>query len=94
VTTTAARDPQTALETLAAALDPGEFVTALVTGTSRRPCLTVTSRHAGAEQNVYAGQSSYWSGSAEAIGPVGDPLTAAHKLAAALRAAPQPAQNW
>lgn len=32
MTASAARDPQTALESLAAALDPGEFITTLVTG--------------------------------------------------------------
>jgi hypothetical protein len=88
------RDPYTALEALAAALDPGEFVTTLVTGTGRRPCLTVTSRHAGTEQSVYADRKSYWSSSAERIAATSDPLTAAHKLATVLRAAPQPAHDW
>jgi hypothetical protein len=92
--TAAARDPQTALETLATALDPGEFVTALVTGTGRRPCLTVTSRHAGVEQDVYADPAFYWSGTAEPLAPAGDPLTAAHRVATTLRAAPQPAHDW
>lgn len=85
MTTSAACDPQTALESLAAALDPGEFATALVTGTGRRPCLTVTSREAGAEESIYADQSSYWSGWAERIAAAGDPLTAAHKVATSTR---------
>jgi hypothetical protein len=91
MTAPTARDPQTALESLAAALDPAEFVTALVTGTSRRPYLTVTSRPAGTEQTIYTGQSSYCWEWAEPIATTADPLTAAHKVATALRAAPQPA---
>jgi hypothetical protein len=93
-TSTVPRDPQTALASLAAALDPGEFATTLVTGTGRRPCLTVTSRHTCTEQHVYADDSSYWSGTAESIALVSDPLTAAHRVATTLRAAPQPAYDW
>lgn len=94
MTASAARDPQTALESLAAALDPGEFITTLVTGTSRRPCLTVTSRRAGADESIYAGRSSYWWGWGERIAADDEPLTAAHKVATLLRATPQPAHDW
>jgi hypothetical protein len=94
VTASAARDPQTALESLAAALGPGEFITTLVTGTGRCPCLTVTTRRAGADESIYAGRSSYWWGWGEPIAATDDPLTAAHKVATALRVAPQPAHDW
>jgi hypothetical protein len=94
MTTSAPYDPQTALETLAAALDPGEFATALVTRTGRRPCLTVTSRAGAAETSVYADQASYWCGSAEPIAAADDPLTAADKVATALRSFPQPPHDW
>jgi hypothetical protein len=89
-----ARDPQTALERLAAALDPGEFATALVTGTSGRLYLTVTSRRAGMELTIYADRSWYWREWAEPIAATVDPVTAAHKVAAALRAVPQPDHDW
>jgi hypothetical protein len=89
--TTTPRDPRTALASLAAALDPGEFATTLLTGTGRRPCLTITSRHARAEQDVYADHTSYWSGTAEPIAPVSDPLIAANRVTTTLRAAPNPA---
>jgi hypothetical protein len=95
--TTAAdfRDPQSALERLAAALDPAEFATALVTRPGHRPCLTVTSRHAlGAEEHIYVGQSLYWTSAAEPIGPTGDPLTAAHNITTTLRAVSQPTDDW
>jgi hypothetical protein len=92
--TPATGDPRTALEALATALNSAEFATALVTGTGRRPCLTVTSRHAGVEENIYAGPTSYWSGSAKRIAATSDPLTAAHRVTTALRAAPHPAHDW
>jgi hypothetical protein len=89
-----ARDPRAALERLAAALDPGEFATTLVTGTARRPYLTVTSRRAGTEQTVYADRSWYWWEWAEPIAATVDPLTAASKVTTALRAIPEPAHDW
>ncbi len=94
MTTSVPHDPQIALESLAVALDPGEFITALVTGTGRRACLTVTSRRAGADESIYADRSSYWWGWGERIAAADDPLTAAHKVATLLRAAPQPAHDW
>lgn len=54
-------DPQTAaLEHLAAALDPRDHATTLVTGHDRVPYLTVSSRHAQLAEDIYADERSYW----------------------------------
>ena len=47
--------PRAALERLAAALDARAFVTVLTAGPGHGPFLTVTSRHAGVGDNIYAG---------------------------------------
>jgi hypothetical protein len=77
--------PQAALEDLAAELDPGDFVTMLVTGQGRRPRLTVASRHARLAEDIYADDRAYWWSWAEQIGGIGDPPAAAHKVASVLR---------
>jgi len=74
-----------ALERLAAALGPG-FITTLVTGTGRRPHLSVISRDTRAAEDVYADENgSFWWPWAERIAATSDPLTAAHRITAALR---------
>ncbi|HEY5988612.1 MAG TPA: hypothetical protein VIV12_19855 [Streptosporangiaceae bacterium] len=77
-----------ALEQLAAALEPGEFATTLVTRAGRVPSLWVLCRRSGAAQEARAQDGWYWWEWAEAIAPADDPLAAAHKITAALRDAP------
>jgi hypothetical protein len=74
-----------ALEQLATALGPG-FITTLVTGSGRRPRLSVISRDTRAGEDVYADESgSFWWPWAERIAATSDPLAAAHQVTAALR---------
>ena len=73
-----------ALERLAAALEPKEFITVLVTRTGRRPRLTVASRRTQATEDIYADDWFWWSW-AERIAPVSDPMTAAHQVTTLLR---------
>src|SRR5438105_11762399 len=54
------RASQAALERLAAALDPGDYVTALTTGPGRRTYLSVTSRHAQFGADVWADHRAYY----------------------------------
>jgi hypothetical protein len=82
-----------ALEQLAAALSPLDFAAILVTGDSRVPHLHVTSRHAQLGDDIYAQNGSFWWSWAERIGPLDDPLAAARKVAAVLRAAPEPSHG-
>jgi len=82
--------PGTALEALAAALDPREFATALVTGQARAPRLTVISRRAHASHDVYIKAGWYWHAWAERIAPVTDTEQAADKVIAVLAAALPP----
>jgi hypothetical protein len=84
---------QAALECLAAALDPRDHVTTLVTGQGRVPHLTVASRHAQLAEDIYAHENSYWWSWAEPISAVDDPLTAARKITSVLRAAPEPSRG-
>ncbi len=87
MTTTTPAGTPTALERLADALDSAEFTTALVTGTGRRPVLTVASRRTRAAEDIYADGWFWWSW-AERIAPADDPVTAAHLITAMLRATP------
>ena len=73
-----------ALERLATALGPG-FITTLVTGSGRRPCLSVTCRDTRAGEDVYAGSSWFWWPWAERIAATSDPLAAARHVTTALR---------
>ncbi len=86
-------DPRAALERLAAALDPRDHVTTLVTGPGRVPHLTISSRHAQLAEDVYADDKSFWWSWAEPISAVDDPLTAARKITSVLRTVPEPSRG-
>jgi hypothetical protein len=74
-----------ALDRLATALGR-QFATTLVNSPGRRPRLSVTCRHTRAAGDIYADDSGwYWWGCAERIATTDDPLTAAHRITAALR---------
>jgi len=77
--------PGTALEALAAAFDPKEFATALVSGEGRVPRLTVVSRPAHTSQDVYVDGDWFWYSWAERIAAVSDVAQAAAKVADMLR---------
>ena len=77
-----------ALEELATALDPREFAAILVTGREQRPCLTVTHRITRVTEDIYADRSTYWWSWAQPITVTSDPLAAAHRVTAFLRADP------
>ena len=81
---------QAALEALAAALDPRDYITTLTSGYGRTPRLTVTSRHAQIGDDIYADSSSYRWSWAEQIAAVDDPAAAARKVTTVLRTAPAP----
>jgi hypothetical protein len=78
---------QDALESLAAALDPHDHVTTLVTGQGHPPHLTIASRRADLAEDVYADHCFFWWSWAEPICAVDDPLTAAQKITSVLRPA-------
>lgn len=82
--------PRSALVALAAALDPRDYAVTLTTGTGRRPCLTVTSRHAAISDDIGADPCAYYWSWHERIGPISDPAAAARKVSAVLRAVPRP----
>jgi hypothetical protein len=84
---------QAALEALAAALDPRNYITTLTSGYGRAPRLTVTSRHAQIGDDIYADSSSYWWSWAEPIATVDDPMAAARAVASVLRTAPEPSHG-
>lgn len=75
-----------ALESLAAALDPRNFATTLVTGQGRPPRLTVTSRHAALAEDVCAQDGWLWWSWGERLAPFEDAPAAAGKIATALHA--------
>ena len=77
-----------ALVALAAALDPRVFATTLTSRPGRRPCLSVTSRHAQIGDDIGADHRAYYWSWAERIGPVTDPQAAARKVSAVLRMVP------
>jgi hypothetical protein len=84
VTALAAGGGPAALERLATALGPG-FSTTLVTGAGCPARLTVTDRRTCAGEDVYADDGGwFWWGHAERIAATEDPLTAAHRVTAAL----------
>lgn len=86
-------DPRAALERLDAALDPREFATTLTTGPGHRPCLTVTSRHAGVGDNIYAGAFAYWWSWCEWIASTSHPDAAAAEISRVLGMAPEPSHG-
>jgi hypothetical protein len=79
-----------ALERLDAELDRNDFATTLTTGDNRPSRLTVRSRHAQIEDDIYADSEWYWWSWAERIAPVDEPAAAAQKIAAVLHAGPEP----
>jgi len=84
---------QAALEALAAALDPGDFVTTLTAFPDRAACLAVTSRHADIGEDIYVADEWFWWSWAERIAPVSDVTTAAGKVATVLGAVPESARG-
>ena len=82
--------PRAALVALAAALDPREFSVTLTNRPGRRPCLSVTSRHAAVGDDITADHRAYYWSWSERIGPLGDPQAAARKITSVLRAVPEP----
>jgi len=82
-----------ALEALAAALDPGDFVTTLTAHRDRAACLAVTSRHAAIGEDIYVADEWFWWSWAERIAPVSDVTTAAGKVATVLGAVPESARG-
>jgi hypothetical protein len=81
--------PQAALERLAAALDARAFVTVLTAGPGHRPFLTVTSRHAGTGDNIYADAFAYWWSWCEWIASTSHPDAAAAEISRVLGVAPK-----
>jgi hypothetical protein len=78
----------TALERLAAALDPGEFATTLTTSPGRPPSLAVASRLAHIGGDIYADHRAFWWSWSERIAPITDPPAAAREVSTVLRAIP------
>lgn len=81
-------NPRAALESLATALDPREFVTVLVAGDGCRPCLTVVNRRTFAAENIHVDRLTFWWQWAEPIAAMSDPLAAAHRITNVLGVAP------
>lgn len=77
-----------ALETLAAALDPAEHVTVLITGNGQPPRLAVSRRYLPTTEDIYADAHWYRWAWAERIGLVTDPAGAARTVSRHLRARP------
>jgi hypothetical protein len=77
------------LESLATALNPGEFAAILVIRAGCRPCLTVANRRTSAAENIYADRSVFWWPWAEPIAASTDPLTAADRITDVLGAVPR-----
>ncbi len=87
-------ETQAALESLAAALDPPDYATTLVTGDGRVPHLTVASRHAAQlAEDVHVQDGWFWWSWAERIAPADNVTAAARKVAAVLRIIPEPARG-
>jgi hypothetical protein len=76
--------PQTALDALAAALDPVLFATTLTTAPGRPLRLTVTSRHAQIGDDIHADHRAYYWSWGEWIAPITDPATAARMISVVL----------
>jgi hypothetical protein len=75
-----AHPARAALEALAALLDPRWYITVLINGDNRVPCLTVSSRYARLTWDIYADEGWFWS-AADKVAPFSDPGTAARDLA-------------
>lgn len=90
---TAATDQHAALEALAAALDPGDFVTTLTAYHDRAACLAVTSLHAAIGEDIYVADGWFWWSWAERIAPVAAVPTAAGKVATVLGVVPESAHG-
>jgi hypothetical protein len=86
-------EPQATLERLAAALDARQFATALTASPGHRPFLTVTSRHVGLGDNIYADTCAYWWSWFELIGPASNPQAAAAEISRVLGIAPKPSHG-
>ena len=69
-----------ALEALDALLDPRWYITVLITGDGRIPCLTVSSRYARLTWDIHADDGWFWSAEVK-VAPFGDPGTTASVLA-------------
>jgi hypothetical protein len=83
----------TALERLAAELNPTEFATMLVTGDNQVPYLDVATRSPQLSETIYVHDGCFWWSWAERLAPITDLPTAAAKIAAVLRLIPQPAHG-
>jgi hypothetical protein len=81
---------QAALESLAAALDPRDHVTALVAERGRIPCLTISSRHTALTEDIRADSDLFGWSWAEPLGPMDDLPGAARKITNVLGTARQP----
>ena len=69
-----------ALEALDALLDPRWYITVLITGDGRIPCLTVSSRYARLTWDIHADDGWFWSAEVK-VAPFADPSTTASVLA-------------
>jgi hypothetical protein len=87
-------DPRvTALNDLAAAVDPCHYAATLVTDDGPVPYLMVSSLHAQLGEAVFTdGQFYYWPWG-QPIAAVGNPTAAASKVATVLAATPEPAHG-
>lgn len=85
-------DPETALESLAAALDSTRYAVTFQSG--RRPHLTITNRRASMlTESVYVQDGWYWWAWGDKLAPASDPARAAQKVAAVLCLIPEPAHG-
>jgi hypothetical protein len=75
----------TALERLAAELDPDAFATTLVAGDTQVPYLCVATRSPQLSETIYAQDGWFWWSWAERLTPITDVPTAAAKIATVLR---------
>jgi hypothetical protein len=82
----------TALECLAAEMDPNEFVTTLV-GDSQVPFLKVATSSPQLSETIYALDGCFWWSWEERLTPLTDVSAAATRIAAVLRLIPEPARG-
>ena len=83
----------TALERLAAELNPTEFVTMLVTGDNQVPYLDVATRSPQLSETIYVHDGYFWWSWAERLAPITDLPTATAKISAVLRLITEPARG-
>ncbi|HEY5990027.1 MAG TPA: hypothetical protein VIV12_27125 [Streptosporangiaceae bacterium] len=83
----------TALERLAAELDPRMFATTLVAGEDTVPCLRVASRSAQLAEDICARDGWFCWSWQERLTPLTEVSAAAAKVAAVLRLIPEPATH-